>query len=292
MEERKTEENNGLPRSRGAPLFQPRPLPASASSWMSTPSRLKMREALAASTRHLESKDYDLAHAVCRQAAEHAADHIMTFGTEASSKNDVKAPPPSDTTVVAVAEEGQAGVARSGESFSTTSPRRRVMPRGVSSSASTPFKHLPPHEQARLASEAKEARKLEKAATKEAAAAAKGAVVAACEVITLVNPLDDDEAAAAASVSEASTNTEVTDPPVAVVAPTPPISRVRVFAIAVADLLLFLAAQALFIICFHFTGRALGNTVYITSNSTARARAKRFAGELWWNDISRSRLAL
>ena len=31
-----------------------------------------------------------------------------------------------------VAEEGQAGVARSGESFSTTSPRRRVLPRGVS----------------------------------------------------------------------------------------------------------------------------------------------------------------
>ena len=214
--------------------------------------------------------------------------------TAAGAPTSHGAPPASDTTVVAVAEEGQAGVARSGESFSTTSPRRRVMPRGVSSSASTrtPFKHLPPHEQARMASEAKEARKLEKAAAKEAAKAAKGAAVAACEVTTLVNSLDDDEAAAAANVSEASTNTEVTDSPVAVVAPAPPISRVRVFAIAVADLLLFLAAQALFIICFHFTGRALGNTVYITSNSTARARAKRFAGELWWNDISRSRLAL
>ena len=61
-----------------------------------TPSRLKMREALAASTRHLESTDYDQAHAVCRQAAEHAADYTLTFGTEdssgddASSKNDAK----------------------------------------------------------------------------------------------------------------------------------------------------------------------------------------------------------
>ena len=61
-----------------------------------TPSRLKMREALAASTRHLEIKDYDQAHAVCRQAAEHAADYTLTFGTEdssgddASSKNDAK----------------------------------------------------------------------------------------------------------------------------------------------------------------------------------------------------------
>jgi hypothetical protein len=179
---------------------------------------------------------------------------------------------------VAVAEEDQAGIARTGEPSSTTSPRRRVVPRGVSSSASTPFKHLPPHEQARLVSEAQEARKLEKAA-------AKGAALAACEVITLVNSLDDDEAAAAANVIEASTN-------IAVGAPAPPISRVRVFAIAVADLLLFLAAQALFIICFHFTGRSLANTEYITSNSTSRARAESFAGELWWNDISRSRLAL
>jgi hypothetical protein len=55
-----------------------------------------MREALAASTRHLESKDYDQAHAVCRQAAEHAADYTLTFETEnsldddASSKGDAK----------------------------------------------------------------------------------------------------------------------------------------------------------------------------------------------------------
>ena len=67
-----------------------------AVSYVSTPSRLKMREALAASTRHLESNDYDQAHAVCRQAAEHAADHTLTFGTkdlsgdDASSKNDAK----------------------------------------------------------------------------------------------------------------------------------------------------------------------------------------------------------
>ena len=58
---------------------------------MSTPSRRKMREALAASTRHLESKDYDQAHAVCGQAAKHAADHIdeqqsTNRGTRALSK--------------------------------------------------------------------------------------------------------------------------------------------------------------------------------------------------------------
>ena len=47
-----------------------------------------MREALAASTRHLEIKDYDQAHAVCRQAAEHAADYTLTFGTEDSSGDD------------------------------------------------------------------------------------------------------------------------------------------------------------------------------------------------------------
>ena len=52
---------------------QPRPPSSLGISWMSTPSRLKMREALAASTRHLESKDYDQAHAVCAQAAGHAA---------------------------------------------------------------------------------------------------------------------------------------------------------------------------------------------------------------------------
>jgi len=74
----------------------PHSLVGKAVSYVSTPSRLKMREALAASTRHLESNDYDQAHAVCRQAAEHAADYTLTFGTEdssgddASSKNDAK----------------------------------------------------------------------------------------------------------------------------------------------------------------------------------------------------------
>ena len=44
---------------------------------------IKMREALAASTRHLESKDYDQV-----GAAEHAADHTLTFVAEDTSGDD------------------------------------------------------------------------------------------------------------------------------------------------------------------------------------------------------------
>ena len=89
---------------------------------VSTPSRLKMREALAASTRHLESKDYDLAHAVCRQAAEHAADHIMTFGTDASSKNDAKADAALMAHVDVVATSSRHAAPSMSFEFSTANP--------------------------------------------------------------------------------------------------------------------------------------------------------------------------
>jgi hypothetical protein len=69
-------------------------------------------------------------------------------------------------------------------------------------------------------------------------------------------------------------------------------SQLRVVAVAAADLLLLLATQAVFVVCFHFTGRALAQTSYIVNNTDAMVRAHTMAGASWWNDISRSRLAL